>query len=280
MFEGSGYIMSSNKSLTSKQRREQRREQRNAKRVKMLEEIQHIVDGFAYDISSRTVPLESAVIHAGPTNSGKTHHAIKAMIETYEKHGDSKGVIAYGGPLRLLAAETYTKLCEQLGEDNVGLITGDHEINPTAPVLACTVECLPERGHLVVIDEAHWAGDIDRGSAWTRALLGYHYEHMIVLSPIEMCDILTECVSDAATITVHHHERYHVLWILRTEPIITTRDNASDPSLLQNNNDPHKPLKNEGQAFLKLLTHTSFLFKERYFKGILTGDTTFKRFPS
>lgn len=207
MFEGSGYIMSSNKSLTSKQRREQRREQRNAKRVKMLEEIQHIVDGFAYDISSRTVPLESAVIHAGPTNSGKTHHAIKAMIETYEKHGDSKGVIAYGGPLRLLAAETYTKLCEQLGEDNVGLITGDHEINPTAPVLACTVECLPERGHLVVIDEAHWAGDIDRGSAWTRALLGYHYEHMIVLSPIEMCDILTECVSDAATITVHHHER-------------------------------------------------------------------------
>ena len=42
------------------------------------------------------------IIHRGPTNSGKTHHAVEALMAA------ESGV--YCGPLRLLASEMYDKM--------------------------------------------------------------------------------------------------------------------------------------------------------------------------
>ena len=53
----------------------------------------------------------------GPTNTGKTHYAIERMVS------HPTGVI--GLPLRLLAREVYTRVCEKVGAENVALITGE-----------------------------------------------------------------------------------------------------------------------------------------------------------
>ena len=62
-----------------------------------------------------------------------------------------------------------------MGEENVGLITGEERVNERAPILCCTVEMAPQSGELLVIDEVQWADDEERGSAWTRLLLAGDY---------------------------------------------------------------------------------------------------------
>lgn len=46
------------------------------------------------------------IFHAGPTNSGKTHHAIQSYINA------KSGI--YCGPLRMLAGEIYRKTNKQV----------------------------------------------------------------------------------------------------------------------------------------------------------------------
>jgi ATP-dependent RNA helicase SUPV3L1/SUV3 len=94
---------------------------------------------------------ETVVAHLGPTNSGKTHDAIAFLAE------QGRGV--YAGPLRMLAQEAHRRLAGLLGEEQVGLITGEERINEHAPVLCCTVEMAPGSGEVLVLDEVQWADD-------------------------------------------------------------------------------------------------------------------------
>src|SRR4051794_2517503 len=79
----------------------------------------------------------------GPTNTGKTHHAIERMLE------HSSGMI--GLPLRLLAREVYDRLTARVGESRVALITGEEQrIPPHVPgsrrgpaYWVATVEAMP-----------------------------------------------------------------------------------------------------------------------------------------
>ncbi|MBP5154687.1 MAG: hypothetical protein ILP12_06770 [Lachnospiraceae bacterium] len=105
------------------------------------------------------------VLHIGPTNSGKTHDAIRALMEA------ENGI--YLGPLRLLAFEQY----ETLNENGFpcSLVTGEERLEvPGARYQASTVEMLNTKTvyETAVIDEAQMIGDPDRGGAWTRAVLG------------------------------------------------------------------------------------------------------------
>lgn len=110
------------------------------------------------------------IFHSGPTNSGKTYHAM-------EKFMNSKSGI-YCGPLKLLAVEIFHK-----ANDNntpCDLVTGEERrlANPDgyskASHLSCTVEMAQviEPVEVVVIDEIQMIRDPGRGWAWTRALLG------------------------------------------------------------------------------------------------------------
>lgn len=49
------------------------------------------------------------VYHGGPTNSGKTYHALQRLKAADPLHGGG----AYLGPLRLLALEVYDRLNEE-----------------------------------------------------------------------------------------------------------------------------------------------------------------------
>ena len=102
----------------------------------------------------------------GPTNTGKTHLAIERML------GHDSGVI--GLPLRLLAAEVYSRVVARVGADKVALITGEEKIIPPDPQYrVCTVEAMPSEtdAAFLAIDEIQLAGDLERGHVFTDRML-------------------------------------------------------------------------------------------------------------
>ncbi|OMJ17980.1 ATP-dependent RNA helicase SUV3L, mitochondrial [Smittium culicis] len=120
-------------------------------------------------------------MHVGPTNSGKTYHAINRLKEA------KTGI--YCSPLRLLAHEIYT-LMNNLGKP-CELITGEDKRMPTVngeimetvindegeivtPMLSSTIEMsnFAREFEVAVIDEIQMIQDSQRGWAWTNVLLG------------------------------------------------------------------------------------------------------------
>jgi ATP-dependent RNA helicase SUPV3L1/SUV3 len=43
----------------------------------------------------------------------------------------------------------------------------------------------PQAGELLVLDEVQWADDEERGSAWTRLLLGGEYRQILLLGALD-----------------------------------------------------------------------------------------------
>ena len=131
------------------------------------------------------------VFHAGPTNSGKTYHALERFLSA------KSGV--YCGPLKLLAVEVFNKANERgrpcdldTGEERR---TVDPEGKPSSHV-ACTVEMsnVHQICEVAVIDEIQMVKDIQRGWAWTRALLGLPAEEIHVCGEASVIDLVVlEC---------------------------------------------------------------------------------------
>ena len=80
---------------------------------------------------------ESVVAHLGPTNSGKTYHALEFLKE--------RGRGVYAGPLRMLAQEAHRRLAAELGEDASASSPVRSGSTTTAPIICCTVEMAPAR---------------------------------------------------------------------------------------------------------------------------------------
>lgn len=123
----------------------------------------------AFSLPERTLTPDSVVAHLGPTNSGKSHDALALLREV--------GAGTYAAPLRLLAHEAYRRLAAQLPPGQVGLRTGEEQIEPGAPIVCCTTELAPLHGQVLVLDEVHWVDDPDRGWAWGRLLAAANYRH-------------------------------------------------------------------------------------------------------
>jgi ATP-dependent RNA helicase SUPV3L1/SUV3 len=165
------------------------------------------VEGAAPALPVRTTPPAEVVFHLGPTNSGKTYESLQALA------ANGRGV--YAAPLRQLAHEAYAKLSAGLPAGTVGLSTGEEEIDPSAPIVCCTVEKAPMRGDLLVLDESHWVADPDRGHHWARLLLTGEYREMHLISAAEAYLLLKPLVSDAGHVTVVNHKRLSRLDVLR-----------------------------------------------------------------
>jgi ATP-dependent RNA helicase SUPV3L1/SUV3 len=136
----------------------------------------------------RTAP-ETVIAHLGPTNSGKTYEALRFLAE--------RGRGVYAGPLRMLAQEAHRRLADELGDDAVGLVTGEERVNPEAPIICCTVELAPASGEVLVLDEVQWADDEERGSAWTRLLLAGEYRHIRLLGALDALPLVTSAFPEA-----------------------------------------------------------------------------------
>ncbi len=119
------------------------------------------------------------VMVSAPTGSGKTWIAVEATRE-YLSRG--RGVW-YATPLKALSNAKYEEFGQALGPDRVGILTGDRKENPDAPVIVGTTEILRNQLYdsmhtgvdlnvdLVILDEAHYLGDPDRGVVWEEVLI-------------------------------------------------------------------------------------------------------------
>ncbi len=121
-------------------------------------------DSLRVAVNARTGRGVTAVL--GPTNTGKTHLAIQRML------AHQSGMI--GLPLRLLAREVYARVVDQVGVEQVSLITGEEKIvPPKSRFSVCTVEAMPINAdvHFLAIDEVQLAADLNRGHVFTDRLL-------------------------------------------------------------------------------------------------------------
>ena len=127
------------------------------------------------------------VILGTPTGSGKSMVALgmcfMAMCTDRRSY--------YTAPIKALVSEKFFELCDVLGRDNVGMITGDTVINHEAPVICCTAEILAndalrwgEKADIgcVAMDEFHFYGDRDRGWAWQVPLLTLPHVQFLLMS--------------------------------------------------------------------------------------------------
>lgn len=141
------------------------------------------------------------VLHVGPTNSGKTYNALERLKSA------ASGV--YCGPLRLLAWEVHEKLTS--GGVPCNLVTGQElEMVPGARHVACTVEMADTNNEVevAVIDENQMIGSIDRGSSWTRAVLGIPAEELHVCGSDNMVELVAEiCAITGDEYEVNRYKR-------------------------------------------------------------------------
>jgi len=127
------------------------------------EAIQHLKDG-------------RSVLVSAPTGTGKTIIADWIVDQAFQQ---GKRVV-YTAPIKALSNQKYRDYCRLHGEENVGLVTGDLVIRRDAPCVVMTTEILrnmllsqhPMDDLLaVVVDEAHFLDDPDRGTVWEEVLI-------------------------------------------------------------------------------------------------------------
>lgn len=151
-------------------------------------------------------------LHVGPTNSGKTYHALKRLEQA------EKGL--YAGPLRLLAHEVYTRL--NANGKPCNLITGDDRKlaeGGTAKMASCTVEMVPlnEDLEVAVIDEIQMIGSVDRGWAWTQALLGLKAKELHLCGEERAVSLIRELAAMMGDkLVIHQYQRLSPLRAMTT----------------------------------------------------------------
>jgi ATP-dependent RNA helicase SUPV3L1/SUV3 len=149
-------------------------------------------------------------LHVGPTNSGKTYHALRRLERS------QNGV--YAGPLRLLAQEVYTRFNAE--GISCGLVTGDEVRFPEgkAPrIVSNTVEMvsLSKDYDVGVIDEIQMIADSRRGWAWTRAVLGCRAQELHLCGEMRAVPLIRELVAlTGDVLEIHHYERLNPLKVM------------------------------------------------------------------
>lgn len=119
------------------------------------------------------------VLVTAPTGSGKTWIAreeIRRLLESGRRAW-------YTTPLKALTNSKYQEFSDEFGAERVGILTGDRKENSDAPLIVGTTEIFRNQlfdslrggaevtADLVVLDEAHYLADEDRGHVWEEAII-------------------------------------------------------------------------------------------------------------
>ncbi|MDC7120979.1 DUF3516 domain-containing protein [Cellulomonas fimi] len=127
------------------------------------------------------------VILSTPTGSGKSLVATAAHFVALAQGRRTY----YTAPLKALVSEKFFALVEAFGSQNVGMMTGDSAVNPSAPIICCTAEILANLAlrdgedadvGQVVMDEFHFYADPQRGWAWQVPLLELPLTQFLLMS--------------------------------------------------------------------------------------------------
>lgn len=119
------------------------------------------------------------VLVTAPTGSGKTwiaREAIRRLLAAGRRAW-------YTSPLKALTNSKYQEFSEEFGAAAVGILTGDRKERADAPLIVGTTEVYRNQlfdalregremhADLVIMDEAHYLADEDRGHVWEEAII-------------------------------------------------------------------------------------------------------------
>jgi ATP-dependent RNA helicase HelY len=119
------------------------------------------------------------VLVTAPTGSGKTWIAreeIRRLLATGKKAW-------YTTPLKALTNSKYAEFSLEFGAEKVGILTGDRKENTNAPIIVGTTEIYRNQlfdalregfdvnTDFVILDEAHYLSDEERGHVWEEAII-------------------------------------------------------------------------------------------------------------
>lgn len=138
-------------------------------------------DDFQVEAIGHLEKGESVVVCA-PTGCGKTviaEYAVNMALKNNKR-------VFYTTPLKALSNQKFRDFQKAIGEENVGLLTGDVSINREAAVVVMTTEVFRNMLYgtnlgkvedciqglqFVVLDECHYMNDQERGTVWEESII-------------------------------------------------------------------------------------------------------------
>lgn len=159
-----------------------------------------------------SIQREESVLVSAHTSAGKTVIAEYAIAQSLKLNQR----VIYTSPIKALSNQKYREFAAEFGD--VGLMTGDVTINPTATCLVMTTEILRSmlyRGSeimrevaWVIFDEIHYMRDQNRGVVW---------EETIILLPdkvryVFLSATIPNAMQFAEWITRMHNQPCHVVY--------------------------------------------------------------------
>ncbi len=120
----------------------------------------------------------NSVLVAAPTGAGKT---IVAEFAVYLAMQGAQDKVFYTAPMKALSNQKFQELSAEYGPDQVGLLTGDTNINSAARIVVMTTEVLRNMLYAdsallknlsyVIMDEVHYLADRFRGAVWEEVII-------------------------------------------------------------------------------------------------------------
>ncbi len=140
--------------------------------------------GLAFDLDDfqlsacRALDDGRSVLVAAPTGAGKT---VIAEFAVFLAMNSTATKVFYTAPMKALSNQKFQEFVDVYGPDDVGLLTGDTNINSRARIVVMTTEVLrnmlyagsdllPDLG-FVIMDEVHYLADRFRGAVWEEVII-------------------------------------------------------------------------------------------------------------
>ncbi|GAB3132128.1 DEAD/DEAH box helicase [Marisediminicola antarctica] len=120
----------------------------------------------------------NSVLVAAPTGAGKT---IVAEFAVYLAMQQPRAKVFYTAPMKALSNQKFQEFVAEYGASEVGLLTGDTNINSGARIVVMTTEVLRNMLYadsdllrdlsFVIMDEVHYLADRFRGAVWEEVII-------------------------------------------------------------------------------------------------------------
>ena len=157
---------------------------------RQIRSVEHLLSGIgvpeprplkpdAFQIEALAAIETEDVLVTAPTGSGKTWIAreeIRRLLAAGKRAW-------YTTPLKALTNSKYAEFSLEFGSENVGILTGDRKENTYAPLIVGTTEIYRNQlfdalregtqvgTDFVILDEAHYLADEERGHVWEEAII-------------------------------------------------------------------------------------------------------------